>query len=79
MNSDRRSVLGAGLTLSFLGATGLSAQTPPPSADGALPPGLPQPVETIDLWPQGAPGMPARALENALTPRSRATRGVSGR
>lgn len=84
MNSDRRSVLGAGLTLSFLGATGLSAQTPPPSAGGALPPGLPQPVETIDLWPQGAPGMPARAPIEQVAERStdplvtdRAVRGIA--
>lgn len=59
MTGDRRSVLIWGLMLSALGAKGAIAQTAPPSAAGASPPGLPQPDETIDLWPQGAPGMPA--------------------
>jgi len=36
----------------------LRAQTRPPETGGALPGGLPQPAETIDLWPGGAPGMP---------------------
>lgn len=57
MTMDRRTVLGATLAIG-LAAKG-SAQTPPPTNGGALPPGLPQPTETIDLWPKGAPGMPA--------------------
>ena len=36
----------------------------------ALPPGLPQPAETIDLWPRGAPGMPAAALLEVVDERS---------
>ena len=35
-----------------------AAQTAPPTGDAALPAGLPDPTETIDLWPAGAPGMP---------------------
>ncbi|MEZ5710560.1 MAG: alpha/beta hydrolase [Blastomonas sp.] len=58
MRSDRRSVLGAGFFLSLSGASGLFAQTPLPSVAGATPPGLPQPQESMDLWPHGAPGMP---------------------
>lgn len=58
MRSDRRSLLAAGLAISSLGAVRAVAQTAPPVAEGASPPGLPQPDETIDLWPQGSPGMP---------------------
>ena len=46
------------------------AQTAPPSAGPALPPGLPQPTETIDLWPGGAPGMPANPPVEKTTERS---------
>jgi len=35
-----------------------------------LPPGLPQPSETIDLWPKGAPGMSARTLIETVEERS---------
>lgn len=70
MNSDRRSLLTAGLLISAFGASRLSAQTAPPSAAGELPPGLPQPVETIDLWPQGAPGMPSNPPTEKTTERS---------
>lgn len=60
MRSDRRSLLVAGLTLSAVGGTRAWAQTPPPRvADGLLPPGLPQPIETLDLWPGGVPGTPS--------------------
>jgi len=69
---DRRAVLaagfGAGLAAGAAGAAG--AQTPPPLADGELPPRLPQPTETIDLWPRGAPGMPARPLVETVNERS---------
>lgn len=70
MNSDRRSVLTAGLLLSALAAGRLSAQTAPPVASGHLPPGLPQPVETIDLWPAGAPGAPSPLPIETTTERS---------
>ena len=70
MNSDRRSLLAAGFLLSAFGGTAASGQTAVPSAEGGLPPGLPQPVETIDLWPEGAPGMPARPPIEKTTERS---------
>ncbi len=47
-------------TLGVAIAGGAGAQTAPPSASGdALPLVLSEPGETIDLWPEGAPGMPA--------------------
>lgn len=70
MRSDRRSILGAGLAACALGWTRASAQTPPPIAESGLPPGLPQPSETIDLWPKGAPGLPAKALVETVNERS---------
>jgi acetyl esterase/lipase len=71
MKHDRRSVLSAGFLLSVAGACSrAAAQTPPPETGGPVPPGLPQPVETIDLWPQGAPGMPAAPPVETVTERS---------
>ena len=80
MRLDRRSVLAAPLLTSLSGtATRAGAQTPPPVSAGGLPPGLPQPTETIDLWPQGAPGLPSpvptetveeRAPDAVMTDRS---------
>jgi acetyl esterase/lipase len=67
---DRRAAI-----LGTLGATLLAdaatAQTPPPVAkDKALPLALSQPSETIDLWPNGAPGMPATPPVEVTTERS---------
>eukprot|EP01041_Mallomonas_annulata_P026684 gene26684-48082_t len=45
-------------------------QTPPPVTGAALPAGLPQPTETIDLWPKGAPGAPAGGLTETVNERS---------
>lgn len=73
MKSDRRSLLCAGLAFSGILSGKLAAQTPPPVAGGALPPGLPQPVETIELWPARAPGMPSSPPEEVTTERSRDT------
>lgn len=59
--------LGFGLTV------GTGAQTPPPSRRPGLPgpvPGLPEPTETIDLWPKGSPGSPVRALAETVNERS---------
>ncbi len=68
MTIDRRTLISAAL------ATGLSAQaaaqTKVPSKVGALPAGLPQPTETIDLWPKGAPGMPKALLVETVNERS---------
>lgn len=58
MEIDRRATLIAPLAALLAGRA--AAQTAPPGkAAGAPPPGLPQPSETVDLWPGGAPGMPA--------------------
>jgi acetyl esterase/lipase len=66
---DRRAFLasaGGGMLLPALAA----AQTAPPDSGKPLPPGLPQPVETIDLWPDGAPGMPRKPLVETVNERS---------
>ena len=69
MGLDRRSLIAAGLALGVTARAG--AQTAPPVATGeAQPPGLPQPVETIDLWPKGAPGAPAKPLTETVDERS---------
>ena len=68
MTMDRRSLIAAGLALGTAART--AAQTPPPLAAKALPPGLPQPVETIDLWPKGAPRLPPAALTETVDERS---------
>lgn len=69
MKIDRRSLMAAPLALGM--AHSAWAQTAVPQVPGgALPPGLPQPSETIDLWPGGAPGMPARALAETVLERS---------
>jgi len=71
MKHDRRSILSAGVLLSAFGACSrAAAQTPPPVTGGPVPPGLPQPIETIDLWPNGAPGMPAAPPVETVTERS---------
>lgn len=67
---DRRKFMAASLLSAGL-ASRVSAQTVPPAVPaGQLPPGLPQPVETIDLWPKGAPGTPAKALVETVNERS---------
>lgn len=63
MTTSRRAVLLAGLA-----ASAAAAQTPPPMGKRVA--GLPQPIETIDLWPKGAPGMPARPLVETVNERS---------
>ena len=65
---DRRSLIGATLAASLVART--SAQTPPPAKGGALPAGLPQPTETIDLWTKGAPGAPKVPLVETVNERS---------
>jgi acetyl esterase/lipase len=67
MSIGRRTLLGfaaSGVATAALG------QTPPPVTGKSLPAGLPQPTETIDLWPYGAPGMPATALVETVNERS---------
>lgn len=74
-SSGRRRFLaaaGGAAALPVLGAGGRSAggQTAPPDRGKALPPGLPEPMETIDLWPNGAPGMPRTPPVEVVTERS---------
>ena len=64
---DRRTLI----SLAAIVATDKAfAQTPPPATGGALPAGLPQPSETIDLWPKGAPGPPAALPIETVNERS---------
>lgn len=72
MRGDRRSILSAGFLLSVAASVSSQAlgQTPPPQTGGPVPPGLPQPGETIDLWPGGAPGMPSTPPVETVTERS---------
>lgn len=69
MSLDRRGVLGfAALAVGV--ASGARAQTAPPVAIGAPPEGLADPTETIDLWPNGAPGMPIKPPVEVVDERS---------
>jgi len=65
MTIDRRTLLAlaAGAAALPVGTAPL-AQTPPPQTGGPVPPGLPQPTETID------PGLPARPPVETVTERS---------
>ena len=68
---DRRTAL-----LGTLAAAGLSAcgsargQTPPPATPASPHLSFPEPAETIDLWPAGAPGAPARLPVETVRERS---------
>jgi acetyl esterase/lipase len=64
---DRRNLIGVAAL--GLGSKALG-QTAVPHNGTALPAGLPQPTETIDLWPKGAPGAPATTLVETVTERS---------
>ncbi len=67
---DRREALFGTLALGLAGAAG--AQTLPPRIGAKAPvAGLPEPNETIDLWPKGAPGMPAKPLIETVEERSK--------
>lgn len=68
MTIDRRTLIGASLAAGLISQS--AAQTPPPVTGGAPPAGLPQPTETIDLWPKGAPGIPKTALVETVNERS---------
>lgn len=71
MRSDRRSLLVAGLSLSAVGGTRTWAQTAAPRVEGGvLPPGLVQPLETLDLWPGVAPGIPSSVPTEKTVERS---------
>ena len=65
MTIDRRALL-----LGVMVSASAMAQTPPPSRGGSLPESPPQPTQTIDLWPAGAPGAPAKPLVETVNERS---------
>jgi acetyl esterase/lipase len=54
---DRRALLGTALAVGL--AQRATAQRPLPATERALPGGLIEPSEFIDLWPNGAPGAPS--------------------
>jgi len=64
---DRRTLFG--LAAGSMAST-VFGQTPPPASGRALAPGLPQPIETIDLWSRGAPGLPREAPRESVNERS---------
>src|SRR3954465_2129936 len=57
MTIDRRTALLGTLALGL--AARASAQTKPPATPDSKHMSAPEPTETIDLWPNGAPGAPA--------------------
>jgi len=68
---DRRSAILGTLAVGL--ATGVDAQTPPPAQVGGQGPKQPDPTETIDLWPAGAPGAPSRLPTEAVEDRATGT------
>jgi acetyl esterase/lipase len=66
---DRRAAIAGTFGAALLGGSA-EAQTPPPVAPGKPAPALPEPHETIDLWPGGAPGMPAQPPVETVVERS---------
>lgn len=66
---DRRHAMLGALAAGL--ATGARAQTAAPAVSGRQTPGLPEPHETIDLWPKGAPGMPATPPVELVEERSK--------
>ena len=75
---DRRTALFATLGAAVAAGTA-TAQSALPAAPGGAPVVLSQPDETIDLWPNGAPGMPTRALVEVTTERSKDTNKLNDR
>lgn len=72
MTVDRRALVARTLAMAACAITrSASGQTPPPTGLQALPPGLPQPAETLDLWPGHAPGQLLRPLVETVEERSR--------
>ncbi|TCM19910.1 acetyl esterase/lipase [Novosphingobium sp. PhB165] len=70
MTIDRRSFVAASLVSGLLAGETAFAQTPPPGLGGSRSTALPDPTETIDLWPKGVPGMPATPPVETIDDRS---------
>lgn len=68
MDIDRRAAMIAALAAGIAWPAG--AQTPPPAVTGGRNLVEPDPVETIDLWPDPAPGMPAQPPVEEVRERS---------
>jgi acetyl esterase/lipase len=68
MTIDRRSLLLGSLAAGL--STRAVAQTPPPSTRESLWLTVADPIETLDLWPNGAPGAPARSPVETVHERS---------
>ncbi|WP_313435146.1 alpha/beta hydrolase [Novosphingobium sp.] len=73
MTIDRRSFMAASLLSGLISGEALAQTAAPADPAKAAPPGLPEPIETIDLWPRGAPGMPAASPVETVTERSTTT------
>lgn len=69
MKIQRRAVLLGAIAASISAVA--KTQTAPPATVRPLPSGLPEPTEAIDLWPNGAPGMPANPPEEEVVERSK--------
>ncbi|MBW4331620.1 alpha/beta hydrolase [Stakelama sp. CBK3Z-3] len=68
---DRRTALiGSLAAAGMASSTRVMGQTAPPHNVGDRVPAWPQPVETIDLWPGGAPGMPDNMPAESVVERS---------
>ena len=71
MNIDRRTALLGSLAAAGLGACASGrAQTPPPATPASPHLTHPEPSETIDLWPDGAPGAPPQLPAETVRERS---------
>ncbi|WP_404477920.1 alpha/beta hydrolase [Novosphingobium sp. BL-52-GroH] len=73
MDFDRRTLIAGSFAAAALAPAAIdsaAAQTPPPTTDRAQPPGLPQPSETIDLWPKGPPARLEATLVETVSERS---------
>jgi acetyl esterase/lipase len=68
MNLDRRTALLG--TLAFGMTARADAQTRPPATPESRHMSWPEPAETIDLWPRGAPGAPAKLPVETVKERS---------
>jgi acetyl esterase/lipase len=75
---DRRTALFATLGAAVAAGTA-TAQSALPAVPGGAAAVLSQPDETIDLWPNGPPGMPTRALVEVTTERSKDTSKLNDR
>jgi acetyl esterase/lipase len=69
MSIDRRTALLGTIALGF--AARASAQTRAPATSDSKHMSAPEPAETIDLWPGGAPGAPLQPLVETVKERSK--------